>query len=368
MSDKREITLVVVNYNSSHYVDNLLRSVKNGLDKCNHCFTIEVIIVDNASNYNDYSQLMEIVSKYSRYEDISIRVIRNKKNYGYAGGVNIGVKIASHDFVIISNPDIVFREDFFQKLRELLVHRDSGNLLTQCIIAPKILLKQNCKVNSKGLYIHAAGYGLLRGLYECEEQGYEKVDYILSPHGALFISSKKILEHLGPFDLFLYSFLEDLDLGIRAYLYGYKVMYVPYLVAYHDWGVSWGLKLSSVKYYLTERNRLIIITRELPERFIVASLPFILISELVSLIYAIKARYPHLKAMVYSDVLKNLSRILSERRRLKTGNFERLASILAKESTWRFKHIIFENRDVLLVNRLYQSLSYLTRFIWPWRD
>lgn len=360
------ITLVTVNYNSSKYIDDLIHSIKNGLEKCGSCFILEIIIVDNASNSDDYHQLVKLIDKHSCNRNLSIRVIRNKKNYGYAGGVNIGVRAASHDIIIVSNPDITFREDFFQRfsrLFRLLALPKSGY-----IIVPRILLKQARRVNSKGLRIHAAGYGLLRGLYGQEGGEHEKVEHVLSPHGALFISSRKILQDLGPFDISLCSFLEDLDLGIRAYLHGYQVVYVPYLVAYHDWGVSWGLKLSNIKYYLCERNRLILSIRELPGRFIVASLSFILLSELISLTYAVKAHYPHLKALVYADILKNLPKLLRERRMFRTKNYEMLTSILAKESTWRFEHTIFSGNDMLIVNTLYQGLSRITRFIWPWGD
>ncbi|MEM0369014.1 MAG: glycosyltransferase family 2 protein [Desulfurococcaceae archaeon] len=359
----RGVTLVTVNYNSSGYINSLIDSVKNSLDKCGSCFTLEIIIVDNASDYDDYHSLLEIINKHNCDHDISIRVIRNRRNYGYAGGVNIGVKTASYDTVIVSNPDIILREDFFQKLSRLsILHR------SDYLIVPKILLKQSTRVNSKGLFIHAAGYGLLRGLYEQDKKNHDKVDYVLSPHGALFISSRETLQKLGPFDTSLYSFLEDLDLGLRAYLHGYRVIYIPYLVAYHDWGVSWGLKLSSVKYYLSERNRLIILTRDLQGRFVIASLPFILVSELISFVYSVKAHYPYLKALVYADLLKSLPKIIKEKKKLKSLDYRRLLSILVKESTWRFNHVIFEDRYTLVVNKLYRDLSYLTRFIWPWRD
>ena len=357
------ITLVTVNYNSSKYIDDLVDSVKNSLDKCGSCFTLEIIIVDNASDYDDYHRLIEVINKYSCNYDISIRVIRNRKNYGYAGGVNIGVKVASYDTLIISNPDIIFREDFLQKLSKLSIIHKPGY-----IIVPKILLRRTARVNSKGLRIHAAGYGLLRGLNKRDMEDDEKAEYVLSPHGALFISSKKTLLGLGPFDTSFYSFLEDLDLGLRAYLHGYKVIYIPYLVVYHDWGVSWGLKLSSVKYYLSERNRLIILTRDLQGRFIVASLPFIFISELISFIYAVRARYPYLKALIYADLLKSLPKILKEKKKLRKQDYQKLLSILVKESTWRFEHVIFEDKYVLVVNKLYRDLSRITRFIWPWRD
>ncbi|MEM3886343.1 MAG: glycosyltransferase [Candidatus Methanomethylicia archaeon] len=355
------ITLVTVNYNSSKYVSKLLNSIENSLIKFTYPLFLEIIIVDNASNPNDYQQLIEITNNYSHNRKISIKIIRNKRNYGYSGGINLGVKVASHDIVIISNPDITFREDFFQRLSMLPTLFNSNY-----IIAPKILFKQTLRVNSKGLRIHAAGYGLLRGLHEQENEENEENELILSPHGALFISSKKILQELGPFDTFLHSFLEDLDLGIRAYLRGYRVVYIPYLVAFHEYGISWGVNLSSTKYYLSERNRLIILLRELPERFIAASLPFMLLSELISFVYAVNSRYLHLKAIIYADLLKNLFKILNEREKMKNKDYKLLLSILAKDSTWRFEHLIFENKNVLVVNRLYRGLKYITKLIWPW--
>jgi len=353
------LSIVTVNYNSSDYVLELADSIVSSLESCDYCLDVELIVIDNASEPVDFERLGELRS----HSSIDIKLWRNNYNLGYAGAVNIGVRVASRNNLMVSNPDIVLGREFMGVLSKIIYNKINDKK----IIAPKILIKRSNTVNSKGLDLHIAGYGILRGLGEPPDKQ-EGAYIVTAPHGALFISDRRTLLDLGPFDPYLYAFLEDLDLGLRAWAKGYPVVYIPSLTAYHDWGVSWGRGLSRTKYYLVERNRLLVLARDYPRKLLATGLPFIVLSEIFSLAYALMQGYTSMKARVYGDFALSLPRILRQRRSILRDDGEsRLMGALSDRVVVDFRHVVFEARRVALVNRLFRGLARLLAPLIPSR-
>ncbi len=77
-----------------------------------------IVIVDNHSNNESFQKLYK---KYAQSDKII--VVRTGKNYGFAKGNNIGIRIARErfgsDFIFVANNDILFmKQDYFDKLLE----------------------------------------------------------------------------------------------------------------------------------------------------------------------------------------------------------------------------------------------------------
>jgi len=352
------ISFIVVNYNNSDQIRDLLESIKASIEYCGGCVKVEVIIVDNASRYDDYLKLNQLEKSYSKsqYSSIKVRVFRLSRNYGYSGGVNIGIKLASSDVVIVSNPDIVVEKDFFANL--LKIYRFTERVFEKCIIAPKILIDKTNKINSTGMVLHVAGYGLLVNLNkESDQKSCNKAKPVLAPHGALFIARKKVLSELGPFDPYYFAFFEDLDLGLRAYAKGYYVVYIPILIVRHFWGLTWGRELLKIKYYYVERNRLLTLLKNMPRRYISIFLPYVLISELISLAYAVVNRYPSMKIKIYADVLRSLEYIKRSRASILSNAVPEYTYYLLRFTTIEFMHLIFPSKYMQMLNKLYKLIN-----------
>jgi len=357
------ISFIIVNHNASDQIGELLESIKASIEYCRSCVNIEVIIVDNASCYDEYLKLNQFAKSYSKsqYPNIKVRVFSLSRNYGYSGGVNIGVRLASGDMVVVSNPDIVVEKDFFANLLKTYKFMDK-RVFEKCIIAPKILIGRTNKINSTGMILHIAGYGLLADLNKKSDQRLcNKAKLVLAPHGALFIAYKKTLLELGPFDPYYFAFLEDLDLGLRAYAKGYYVAYVPILVVRHFWGLTWGRALSKIKYYYAERNRLLTLLKNMPRRYVPAFLPYILVSELVSLAYATINKYPSLKIRIYADVLRSLKYIRKLRALQLSNAVPGYVYYSSKFITIEFTHLIFPGKYTQMLNKLYKLLNKIFR-------
>ena len=97
---------------------------------------------------------------------------------------------------------------------------------------------------------------------------------------------KEIFDKVGYFDKKLFAYNEDLDLGWRARLLGYKSFYVPESIVYHHGSAQW--KWSGEKFYLLERNRWIVLLSNYKTGTILTLLPTLLILEIALLIFFAK--------------------------------------------------------------------------------
>lgn len=127
---------IAVNYNGAEYTKDYIRSVLN-LTVEKDC--IEVIVVDNCSEYSDYESLVSFVSRLD-----SVEIIRSQANVGYFGGLNIGIlhtKKDSETYVIIGNNDLTFDQEFVMNLKKI---RYDPSVM---IIAPDIITKDGIHQN-----------------------------------------------------------------------------------------------------------------------------------------------------------------------------------------------------------------------------
>lgn len=195
------IAIIVLGYDSKKFVLDCLRYLKtirkNG-------FEIQVIYVDNGSS----DKTPEIVFK--KYPEVI--VIENRENYGFAKGVNFGVKFAydqKFDYVLLLNPDVSFKENF---LLDLVATVRKNSFL---ISGPKIITKDN-KIWSLGGEIDKKRFsGGLIGYGEKDRESKDKeiVDYISGT--AMFIH-RSVFKKIGFFDEDYFLYYEDVDFCYRA--------------------------------------------------------------------------------------------------------------------------------------------------------
>ena len=123
-----KIAFVAVNYNNCWITTNYVSNIKaiHGYEK----HDVEIVIVDNASQENDYKSLNKQIEK-----EQDVRLVHSDKNLGYFGGLNFGIKILNYkdyDYIIAGNNDLFFSRDFF----EILEKKKYGN--KQTVIVPDL--------------------------------------------------------------------------------------------------------------------------------------------------------------------------------------------------------------------------------------
>jgi hypothetical protein len=300
----------------------------------------EVLVVDNASK--DGSD--QITLPDHRY-----RLLKNKRNLGFCGGNNVGIRVANGEFVVLLNNDTEVDPDWLSQLVKTALTSAAD------FCAPKILLDDKETINSTGLEIHIAGFGLLRGLGKIDAGQYDNSIHLLGAHGACIFASRKAIEKVGVLDEAFFAFNDDTDWSWRALLKGLKIIYVPSAVVYHKWGHSWGSK-NPEKFRLVERNRLIMILTNYSGRSIILLFPILVITELATMAYCLQSRsLISAKINSYADLLM-LRQYLRDRRNSIQDNRQISDRLIVKKFQIRFEQSYLV-KHVNLLNSLY-------KFIW----
>ena len=286
----KKASIIVLNYNGKRYIKDCLDSVlKQSYPN------YEIIVVDNNSSDNSIS----IIEKYSK-----AKLIKNKENFGFSKGNNIGIKSANGDYIILLNMDTVVNRDW---LKELIKIAETENNIGIC--QSKILLfDDRSRINTTGNIIHYLGFGYCG---ECGKKDYQMdVREITYASGASMLIKKHILDKIGYFDESLFMYQEDLDFGWRARLFGYKIVLAPKSIVYHKYKVD----KNKNKMYYAERNRLIVLLKNYSFKSLLLISPALILNEVGIFFYFIKEMIPHKKINSYFSILMNSSRIMKDRR------------------------------------------------------
>ena len=235
MNEKSLISIIVLNYNAGELLLNCINSLKKSTYQ-----NIEILVVDNISSDDSHTKCKK------QFPDI--KLIQNRKNLGYCGGNNVGIKEAKGEFIVILNPDTIVEENWLDEMFNAF--NEFGDGLYQ----PKIIsLNESDIIQSTGNMIHAFGFGFARDKGKKIIEKKEEIEKIGYASGTCLFTTKKVLEKVGLLDEFLFLYHDDLDLGWRAAQIGINSYYVPKSKIFH--AESYSLKWSAKKFYWLERNR-----------------------------------------------------------------------------------------------------------------
>ena len=93
----------------------------------------------------------------------------------------------------------------------------------------------------------------------------------------LFRSRRSVFGKIGYFDESHFAYLEDIDVGYRARIYGYKNMYCPTALVYHVGSGTSGSKYNSFKVKLSARNSVYLNYKNMPlAQLVINFLPLLL--------------------------------------------------------------------------------------------
>ena len=307
-----KISVIIVNYNGKKLLENCLES----LFKTDYN-NFEVILVDN--NSTDGS--MEFVTK--NYPNVI--VVKLDSNKGFAEPNNIGAKIAKGEYLLFLNNDTVTTTNFISEMVKVL-EKDE-----KIAICQSLLLKPDGNIDSSGDFIDKMGI-----VYNSKTK-IDEIKEISSARGASMLIRKKIFDKLGGFDeKFFFSF-EDVDLGWRSWILGYKVVIVPNSIVYHSAGkTSSNLKPEVAFHGL--KNQLSMKITNFEPRFAFSSL--------VSFFFVYGSR----EIKIWFDYkIKGYTNMTSTKYEDKTAENPSI-KIVIKSISWIFKNIRYLHRKHNQVN------------------
>jgi GT2 family glycosyltransferase len=246
------VSIITVNFNQSFVTEELLRSIAS----TNTYPNIEIIVVDNGSKVNDIPAL---IHKYP-----AIKFIRSDINLGFAGGNNLGVKEASGDYLFFVNNDTEFTPGLVQTLAEVLdEYTDVG------MVSPKIMYFDKPDMIQYAGFTNMNYYTARNECIGQFETDLGQYNNICGPtgyaHGAAMMVKKESIEKAGLMAENFFLYYEEMDWCDHIKKAGYQVWVDTRAVMYHKESLSVG-KISGLKEYFMNRNRILFIRRNAPAK------------------------------------------------------------------------------------------------------
>lgn len=213
---KMDVSIIILTYNSSGYIDNLLEGLIKKYREKIEDNKLEVIIADNASSD-------DTIKKARKYSDI-VKVIENGGNYGFAKGNNLAARKAKGKIIVFINPDAEIADgDFFDLIKEFEDEKVG-------VVGGEVLNYSGKREYSAGkTYTFPRVFLLSLGLEEktgvrFSPKKRREVDHVT---GTFFLIRKDLFEKLGGFDEHYFMYVEDADLCFRVKKMGYKILFSP---------------------------------------------------------------------------------------------------------------------------------------------
>ena len=254
----------------------------------------EVIVVDNAGD---------------QVEGAGIdRLVTPGENLGFAAGSNLGANEATGDVLVFLNPDTVVAPGALRQLARSLESSDVG-----IAMARLRLLDEPEKLNSAGVQVHVTGIGWAGGFGEPADSITELKE-VPAPSGTAMAMRAETFRELGGFAEELFMYLEDLELGWRARIAGYRVVVDPEADVLHEYEFGRNPR----KNYLLERNRLVFVLSAYSGRQLVLLGPLLAATELAMTALAIKEGWLGDKLSGWRWLARN-ARVVGRRRRSTQG-------------------------------------------------
>ena len=265
----REVSIVIPNYNGKHFLADCLHTVF-----AQNIENQEVIVVDNGSTDGSLEYLKTFPG---------VRVIALDKNYGFCRAVNEGIKASESEYVILLNNDTEVDKNF---AAELLCAIKSDEEIFSCS-SKMIQFHDRERMDDAGDYYCALGWAFGRGKDGLVEQ-YDKPANIFAACAGAAIYRKEMLESLGYFDENHFAYLEDIDIGYRARIHGYRNVYAPKAVVYHVGSGFSGSTHNAFKVKLSSRNNVYLAYKNMPFLQIILNSPLLLLGHAVKWLFFLK--------------------------------------------------------------------------------
>ncbi|MEI8361073.1 MAG: glycosyltransferase family 2 protein [bacterium] len=285
-------TAVIISPNYKDYADKYLLDCIASLRQQDCIARCKIFIVDNASTEASRELLIKIAPE--------AELLHNSDNAGFAKGNNVAMKAAISlglKYLVLINMDTILD---LRAISQLIIEAESnddvGGVQSRLMLWPAMT-----KVNSLGNATHFLGFGFSL-FYNIEYDDLKSAPNreIFYPSGAAVLYKASVLKEIGLFDEELWMYAEDQDMGWLMWLAGYKCHLAINSIVYHKYEFSRSIQ----KYYWMDRNRIILLFKNLKIATLIIILPALFIMELGLIFFAIKNNSIKQKFEVYRYFLK----------------------------------------------------------------
>lgn len=252
-----KLSVIIVNYNVRHFLEQCLRSVFKALKNIDS----EVFVVDNNSLDGSVSMI--------RKSFPDVKLIRNNENIGFSRANNQAIKKSRGKFVVLLNPDTMVEELTFERcIRFMDDHKDAGAVGVRLIDGKGRFLPESKRSLPTPAVAFFKIFGLSRlfaksklfGKYHLSYLNPEKTHIVDVLPGAFMFLRKSALDKTGLLDEDFFMYGEDIDLSYRLKKAGFSNYYYPGTTIIHYKGES--TRKSSINYVVQFYRAMIIFAKK----------------------------------------------------------------------------------------------------------
>lgn len=268
----KEITVVIPNYNGMRFLQECLQSL---MEQDKGTPEYEIVVVDNGSEDGSIGLIER--------EFPGVRIIALPENTGFCHAVNVGIKASEAPYVILLNNDTKVRSGFIYWLHHAAEERqDAFSVSAQMLLWDKPEL-----LDGAGDRYCVFGWAYARGKGK-PAAAYDKAAEVFSACGGAAIYRRSIFEEIGFFDELHFAYLEDLDIGYRARIHGYRNYYEPKAGVIHYGSASSGSRYNEFKTKYASANNIYVAGKNMPLLQWIWNLPFLITGFLIKFLFFCK--------------------------------------------------------------------------------
>jgi hypothetical protein len=263
-SDKEEsmpfpsVSVIILNYNGRIHLDACFKS----LLQQDYSGQIEIILVDNGSTDDSVA--------FVRQAFPQVRMLANAKNTGFAPAANQGVRAATGQYVAFLNNDAYAAPDWISQLVGFAEARREEGVVC---VASRVLDWQGQRIDFVMGSVNFHGFGA-QPLFRVPADRLQLAEEpLLFANGGAMLIDRQVFLEIGGFDEDYFAYFEDVDLGWRLWVCGYKVLLNPHAVAYHRHHATASTMYPYQTRLLFERNALMTIIKNYDEPHLQKILP-----------------------------------------------------------------------------------------------
>jgi len=290
----KRVTIVIPNRNTRRWLPGCLDGLKSQTFQ-----DFRVVLVDNGSTDDSVAF---VTATYPEVE-----IFHATQRRGFAPTVNQGIREAHSEYIVLLNVDTV---PYPEWLAELVSAMDQSAPDIGCVASQMLRLQDPSRIDNAGDIFSWYGSNHKRGAGELAAH-YKEPQEVFSVCAGAALYRRSFLEEAGELDERFESYLEDIDLGLRGRLLGYRYLYVPTARILHQ---SHGSGLARSRYVtLMTRNRLAVLVKNIPTTLLIRHGWTLLYGQLY---YLLVYKHPWQSLKGWASFLVQLSYWLRQRKQL----------------------------------------------------
>jgi GT2 family glycosyltransferase len=297
------VALIIVTYNSSRFIGEVLRSVH-----VQSRVPDRILVIDNGSA--DAANTATEVASFPAVEWIPLQ-----DNVGFAAANNRGIALcADVELIALLNPDAFPQPRWLEQLLQSAeAYPAVGSFASRLLCHGK-----DNVLDGAGDQLGLDGKPRRRG-HGLSAQHFADGEEVFCASAAAVLYRRLAVVEVGGFDEDYFCYLEDVDLGFRLQLAGYGCRYVPEAVVFHIGSATTGGQHGDFAVYHGHRNLVWTYIKNMPGALFGLLLPLHLLLNLVALVCFMFRGQGHLLLKAKMDAVAFIPEMWNKRKAIQSA-------------------------------------------------